>query len=167
MNDIEEALKVIETAFVNTPYPGDSNLVWSHDEVEMEHDFRGEHWRDIPLNLIFTHQMGLAFFTREAFRFYLPAFMRAILLRPNEGYRLSSNLLAHLTPAESLPDRWTKVIRESMMEQLLNQAASFTQIEIAAIITFLETFKQLFKAEYQSLNLKMADHALVFWKTRA
>jgi len=78
-------VRAIEAAFGNLSVPGDDNLVLndsgSHLECnQVKAKFRGRHWRSLSLSDLTGEADSLAFFTPEAFRFFLPAFVRASVL---------------------------------------------------------------------------------------
>lgn len=76
-------IREIEAAFAQVEHPGDQSLLHSqcmddHD-IDIE-DFYGDiHWRDVPDDIIERNNASLRFFSPEAFRFYLPAFLTWVL----------------------------------------------------------------------------------------
>lgn len=78
-------LKVaIESAFADTPAPGDSfedisTTQWDEGIVEY---FKGTTWRGHRVRDLRHHVVALSFFTDKAFRYWLPAFMLAELEDP-------------------------------------------------------------------------------------
>lgn len=94
----------VEIAFNNVPYPGDDNLIaftghWESPDVLEA--FRGKHWRDISLDVLFTHRLSLSLFSPKAFLFNLPAYLIAALLHPNVVDTLRENVCFLLTPPDS------------------------------------------------------------------
>ncbi len=79
-------IKQIKTAFASVPYPGDEGICrratdadrqLGTEEVEIEAAFRSRHWTEVPLEIHNAYQSALSFFSTEAFRYYLPAFLLA------------------------------------------------------------------------------------------
>ena len=84
MSDLK---KQIKNSFADVPYPGDTNLRNSSEGDEpflLEEQFAGqEDWSALPADFIDQAPGGfasaLSFFSKEAFRFYLPAYLLADL----------------------------------------------------------------------------------------
>ena len=76
--------ELIERAFVAVPYPGDDNIVaiQPHDrmceEAHLTSLFKGRHWKDLGLSEL-MQDAELSGLTPEAFRFYLPAYLLAVV----------------------------------------------------------------------------------------
>jgi len=117
----------IRQVFATQEYPGDENLVCDHSSddlelVELATVFRGKHWADIPPQLLEYHCSVLSFFTAQAFRYYLPAFMLGYINHYEILDNVSFFLISHLT----CPDRsdwevtqgWSEKTIESMPEQI-------------------------------------------------
>src|SRR5215469_13519814 len=87
MTDIEAIVDQIAAAFDAVPYPGDDHLRNSNEGDEpflLEQDFKGKSdWRALDSKFLDQAPDGfataLSFFTHEAFRFYLPAYLIADL----------------------------------------------------------------------------------------
>ena len=62
--------------------------------------FHGRHWTEIPSNEIPIEGSFLFYFEPEAFRFYLPAFMRAVLYDFDRLDTLPTDILSALTRDE-------------------------------------------------------------------
>ncbi|MHC4454823.1 MAG: DUF6714 family protein [Planctomycetota bacterium] len=85
MNKAESIKNVIRRAFVYATYPGDNNLRGSNQGEEpylLEEEFKGKtDWRTLDVSFIDLAPDGfgsaLSFFSTDAFRFYLPAFLIA------------------------------------------------------------------------------------------
>ncbi len=73
----------LEAAFASVPYPGDDNISASpqwHVNAEMDHFFKGRNWPGLSPEELSEQRFSLYHFTPAAFRFFLPAYMRAALL---------------------------------------------------------------------------------------
>ena len=88
-------------AFKDAPYPGDDNLIRNPLAVQMD-DYaqivahcKGKHWQELDRQAIVNNDVNLPFFSPEAFRFYLPAFLVVALEDPegNEFDKIVFNLL--------------------------------------------------------------------------
>jgi len=80
--DVNQLLQELDAAFGELPIPTDDNIVYDNTGYHLECNeirrrFRSRHWRDFDLAELVEHVDALSFFTPEAFRFYLPAFVRA------------------------------------------------------------------------------------------
>lgn len=102
---VDELCQAIEAAFAEAEYPGDENIVthWSGqytdiEEVWVRESFTGRHWKTVPLESVIFNRDHLPHFTPEAFRFFLPTFLLAVLQHPVEVDVLSNNLFYELTP---------------------------------------------------------------------
>jgi hypothetical protein len=85
MHNKENVLKHISTAFSAAAYPGDDRLRGSDlgdEPYQVEQEFRGKRdWRILDARFLDEAPGGLgsalSFFSQEAFRFYIPAYMSA------------------------------------------------------------------------------------------
>ncbi len=166
MTDKQDVILKIESAFADTPYPGDDRIGWSHEAESIRELFQGMHWRTLPVSFIYEHRVDLMYFTDDGFRFFLPAFMLALLNHPDDVDRLSLNLLLRLCPPNAFPGQLSPDSIRSLSEKFLIRASVFTHEEIAAIIAFLELYEQLFADEHQVSGLGLPESAILFWKTR-
>ncbi len=68
--------------------------------MHMFEAFKGKHWREVSLETLISNRDHLSFFTPEAFRFYLPAFLIALLTHPNplDLDVLNENTVSNLSP---------------------------------------------------------------------
>jgi hypothetical protein len=154
-------VRQIEEVFADTPFPGDENISPYEYEIHVEL-FRGRHWKDIPLETIFRERGELSFFTPEAYRFFLPAFMRATLLHYIEMDTLSGNLISHLSPKHGDSD-------SGLHNLFIRMNNGFSRTEQKAILAFLESYLQLFPEEYSvedRVYRPMLDRAIEYWKER-
>jgi hypothetical protein len=116
----QELVTQIERAFADVPYPGDDHIcrgagvqVEGSEEANIAAVFRGRHWRDVPLEGLARYSATFCFLTPEAFRFYLPAYLLAVIrLSPEEVERvpiagaLEESLIQSLRPATYDPILW-------------------------------------------------------------
>jgi hypothetical protein len=115
-----ELVAQIERAFAAVPYPGDEHICQGtaaqfegSEEANIAAVFRGRHWRDVPLEGLARYSATLTFLTPAAFRFYLPAYLLAVIrLSSEEAARvpvagdMEGWLIGSLQPATHNPVLW-------------------------------------------------------------
>src|SRR5262245_25577787 len=124
--------EVIE-AFSNVAYPGDDKLVYDNSPEHLECAdvaslFRGKHWKDISLELLQYNSESLAFFTPEAYKFYVPAFLIIAISAYDRADLIPRSLLSSLTIPKK--DGETK-------KRFLDKMGLFSADQRAAIRHFL------------------------------
>lgn len=160
-----EALKaMIRAAFAGVEHPGDWCLRGSNEGDEpylAEQEFKGKtDWR--ALDPAFLDQAldgyasALSFFSDEAFRFYLPAYLIADI----EGWLGSSNPLFHLIHGLTDSGRAERVNprrygERTWFETASHKLAVFDKAQAAAIVAYLE-----FKREADEFDRESIDQAL-------
>jgi hypothetical protein len=152
----QRVVKQIEEAFSDTPYPQETGIYG----YSIDYDLQGKHWKEITPDIIFRQRGELSFITFEAFRFYLPVFMRAALLHYDEVDTLPGNLISHLAPEPP---------ESSHYDYALRKHNHFNQVEQAAILAFLEALRRLYPAEYSDVELvfgPLLDSAIEYWNER-
>jgi hypothetical protein len=111
----QELVAQIERAFADVAYPGDDGICkgvtdearrLGTEEANIEAVFRGRHWRDVPVENLSLYSATLSFLTPEAYRFYLPAYMLAVIRLAPEAIKrfprsgdIEGSLLFSLEPA--------------------------------------------------------------------
>ena len=167
---MDELKKRIQDSFSNVEYPGDSNLSNSNEGDEpflLEEEFKGrDDWRTLSPDFIDQAPDGfasaLSFFSAEAFRFYLPAYILADLA----GQLNQTDLVFYLT--HGLTDA-TKDVRINpkryndftWFEYVSERFSVFTKEEAQAIIEFLEHKLQLTQIDFERV---LINEALVnYW----
>jgi len=102
----------IEGAFRDMPYPGDDNIAANkRDECEEGlAAFKGKHWKDITFEFLVPNLKSSAtFFTPEAYRFYLPAYLMVVAEYYFESDALSVNIIKDLVlPDEGKYEKWKR-----------------------------------------------------------
>ncbi len=158
----ETVAQKIEAAFSDTPYPGEGNIC--HDPYQgVQEDFWGKHWKDLSLDLIIRHRDKIPSLTPEAFRFYLPAFMNAVLFHYDEVDTLPINVMTSLTPpTQESQGRWPM---NNLMHGFLRNVEGFSVQEKIAILAFLESYSQLVPEHIAVGELKLLDGAIAYWKS--
>lgn len=95
----EALLRQIETAFADTPHPGDDHIGYDSDDwesAELTRAFKGRHWRDLSPAELQYHSSS--FLSSEGFRYYLPAYLLAAL---EDHGNLMPHTVYGLTPPEA------------------------------------------------------------------
>lgn len=170
--DLREALKAqIRAAFEDTPAPSPSQLRGSQEGDEpylLEKEFLGkDDWTTLDVEFIDQAPAGfgtaLSFFSRDAFRFYLPAYLLADLDDALEQAEPSFHLWHGLNdekrdqpvnPRCYGPLTWFDVTAE--------RCALFNRLEVAAIVEYLR-----YKATVDDFSRPQVEQALAnFWVPR-
>ena len=158
---LREALaKRVETAFRDTSCPTDDIFHYPDNWEHNVNDFKGKHWRDIPLNLLIQHRDKLVSLTDASFHFYLPAYLRAAILHPDDVDTLIDNLVLNLTP----PIRIDKKLND-----FLQKTELFDMEQKDVIATYFESFLELypeFAISYSNeRDLHDLGRAVTFWRS--
>lgn len=124
----EQLRRQIEDAFADVPQPDEGRIAYASDAweaPELIRDFRGQHWKDIPVKRIRQHAAHLSLLSPEALPYYLPAYLLAALT----DLDVRDFLLSQLSiPDESQPD-----LRKHFQQQF----ASLSSAQRNAIQMFL------------------------------
>jgi len=128
----EDVIAQIEAAFQETPLPGDGyddiTVVKYWDEGIVDY-FRGTSWRGHHVQDLRNHGCALSYFTDNAFRYWLPAFMIAELEYPVEADVIAEVIASGLVDA-------------TRAEERLRQ---FTRDELEAVAAFLDECVQRYE----------------------
>lgn len=83
---VEELIAKIKNAWRELPYPGDENIFTPHsyDDEGITEYFSGTTWEDHSVEELRAHCAAFTFFTPIAYRYWLPAFLMAWVLDPEE-----------------------------------------------------------------------------------
>jgi uncharacterized protein DUF6714 len=152
-----EIARAIESAFATVPYPGDDRIVGASahwESPDVLEAFRGKHWREISLDVLFTYRVSLGQLTPEAFHFYVPAALIAALLHSDATDTLRENLFSWLTPpdVEGYRQGW-----------FASRRALFDAPQKAAIRRFVELYVEV-ERSYPDPG---RGRALAFWRNEA
>ena len=135
---VKAIVALIESAFSFSIYPGDSNLGESHqeqDNIEIIDCFKGKHWRDVSPENVRAQSFNLYFFTPDAFRFFLPAFMRATLLHSEETDIAWGFTFGCLVPPE-------EYVAEAM-RTFMTRVEGFTPAQRNAVKAYVDLYVQI------------------------
>jgi hypothetical protein len=169
--DAETVKSRIRDAFLGVEYPGDWCLRGSNEGDEpylLEKEFAGKtDWRLLEPAFLDQAPAGyasaLSFFSDEAFRFFLPAYLIADI----DGRLASASPVFHLT--HSLEDR-AKTERvnphrygaRTWFESARHQFAVFDQAQAEAIVAYLEFKRQTDEFERAAIDQALAN----YWRDR-
>jgi len=100
--DPAHVLREVIDSFSDVAYPGDDRIVegFSGEDLERQRiaeQFRGHRWAGMPLEVLIENTGALAFFTPEAFRYYLPAYILVALSLYEDANTIPSDLVSALT----------------------------------------------------------------------
>ncbi|GAA3508393.1 hypothetical protein GCM10022393_19380 [Aquimarina addita] len=106
MKKIDLILK-IKQAFDLEKYPGDDKLVYDNSGkhlecLETKELFKNKKWNDLPNTFLLEASTSLNFFSKESFKYYLPAYLIFSLENYEESDDIPNNLVYLLTlPSEA------------------------------------------------------------------
>ena len=90
--------ETIVAAFADTPYPGNDNISAPiGDDEGTKQYFRGTTWQGHSPRNLRLHAQALSFFTPEAYRYFLPAFMLAEIDDPETADVIAEGILFDFT----------------------------------------------------------------------
>jgi hypothetical protein len=160
----DQLKRLIRDAFASTPAPDPRHLRGSDEGDEpflLEKEFRHvPDWRDLAPSFLDLAPAGyataLCFFSPEAFRYYLPAYLladldEAILHGGDPAFHLWHGLNDEKRGEAVNPRRyggWT------WFEAVSERFAAFTSAEIAAIVAYLQDKAE--REEYQQPQIEQA-----------
>jgi hypothetical protein len=172
MNSPETLKALITAAFAERPHPGDNRLRGSNEGDEpylLQEEFMGKYdWHTLDSAFIdqAPAQLGsaLSFFSDEAFRYYLPAYLiadiDAQLRRANPVFHLCHGLTDDTRSEKVNALRYGE---KTWFDVGQSKFSKFTREETTAIIAYLE-----FKRSKDEFDAKQIDQALRnYWLDRA
>lgn len=156
----QELAEEIRKAYKEVEYPGEDHFELGH-EVE---SFRGYTWQDIPIDILILRRDELHYLTPEAFAYFLPAFLIAILLNSNEVDSLHPNLLFfYLVPPQNI-DGKSSEYTDYRRQRLSKIREILTASQKRAIFKVYDMYSDLFPDHELSLEEEgLRDRALTYW----
>ena len=144
----------IERAFADVVYPGDDHLVKNPKELEsmvLQKSFRGEHWTTISLPTLMDQRAGLPLLTPEAFVFFVPAYLHASVVYPDDVDVIPESIVSRLTPRAEPGDgeKWFRAVM-----------AALTPAQKQTIRLFMEYWFEQIPAEFLTDKQRRAKE---FW----
>lgn len=180
----------LDAAFGDLPIPGEDRIVYDNSGYHLECNqvrakFRNRHWRDLTVEDLQGEADSLAFFTLEAFRFFLPAFIRVAVLDPVRADLIPDSILGSLVRPD-LSGSWEErkeplletIRRLGMPEKLLLDLAPKADPELdafcrahvealsdhqrQAVMSFVVFLKKHRSQDFIFGELELAERALRF-----
>ncbi len=162
----------IELAFADTIYPGDNDLTGSSygdEPIALVNDFRGKtDWKQLDHGFLNQAPEGwgtaLSFFSDNALRFYLPAYMIADIRGALDGCNDPAvRLCSSLTPAGEKQKVATMWGGGTMGERARACFAEFSAMQVSAVVAYLQ-----WKLDEQEGSDMLIEQALQnYWLKRA
>ena len=119
----------IEAAFAGTPAPTGAIVATLSDDEDVSDYFRGRSWRGHAVKDLRYHSVALSYFTPQAFRYFLPAFMLASIEDPEGADIIPQGIVYHLATPDD-PHQWERI-------------SQFTVAELEAIAAFLWSLSEV------------------------
>jgi hypothetical protein len=166
----QEVAQVIIKAFAAAPYPGDDAIVKPDSEgADLLAALQGKTWDDLDIGTIATCHIDMPLLTPEAFRYYLPAFMMALIFQYQHAGTLPMSLMHSLTPPDdallqAYNENPTATSKSRRVGDFLQRASSFSPKEKAAIGLFFETYEKWCPKPHG--EQRFLPQAMGFWKAR-
>lgn len=161
----DRLIALIREAFADVEYPGDFALRGSNlgtEPCEVEEAFRGRcRWQDVPVRLLDEAPDGLSsalsFFSHDAFRFYMPAYLIADV----------NGALQRVDPTFHLcGDFEDKMISRKSNTWSFDRCNGFTPAQCWAIVCYLHYIQKRRRGMYR--NAGMIRQSLKnYWLARA
>lgn len=150
--DVPALLNEIDFAFGHLPIPGDDHLVLDNSGYHLEcnqvkEKFRGRHWRSLSLKDLEFEADSLAFFTPEAFRFFLPAYMKVSLLDYGNADIIPMSVLGSLTRPQD----------PSLMEYSLSRIEVLDDAQRNCLREFLSFLRQCHAEDFMPGEIDSAQ----------
>ncbi|NJL88244.1 MAG: hypothetical protein HC886_23475 [Leptolyngbyaceae cyanobacterium SM1_1_3] len=142
-----------QTAFATSQYPGDDDLVedksyW--EAINLSEQFRGKDWKKIDLKVLKKNRFSLSLFTPEAFHYYLPTFILASVLHPDEVDTLPDSVFYSLTPPEE---------EGAEMDKFRRRTENFNATQRESIREYIELYTTI----ETSYSDSKKERAINFW----
>jgi hypothetical protein len=142
----------IERAFESTPAPQGQLVETLFDDEGVSDYFRGRTWRGHAVKDLRYHDVALSFFTPEAFRYFLPAFMLATIDDPETADIIPQGILFHLSTPDD-PHQWERITQfepaecDAIAAFLWSLADKYNAGQIEEALIGLERAKKLRRKE--------------------
>lgn len=124
----EELIDEIKIVFGSEKYPGDSHIVYDdtgfHLEcVEVRRAFKDKSWQSLHENFIYEERESLFFFSKQGFKYFLPAFMIVAVGNPLKTDTLPDTIIHKLILPSEID---TVVLAEAIKRTRLDKQFSET-----------------------------------------
>lgn len=153
--EIADLKQHIRSAFGNTRYPGDAELLHPecHDDFDIQKFYGQKDWKNVDDAIIEYENAALCFFSPAAYQFFLPRFLVYVLENYRSGYISVDNTIYSLAPSGD----------QTLHEYQMSKYSLLTREQIECIKAFLGVC-----AEYLSdyLDSDAVNEALNYWKIK-
>lgn len=148
---VASAVEEIEAAFGGLAPPGDDALLHPQcrDDNDIAEFYGAPDWRDLSDDFLVRNYAAPSFFSAEAFRYYLPAFMLWSLKNAESPEYLAEATLRAFDPGPA---------GAPLHDFQASKFALFDSAQRRAVVAFLEAFRG--EAELGEI----AQAALKYWK---
>ncbi|MDB4955803.1 MAG: hypothetical protein JWO36_3372 [Myxococcales bacterium] len=131
-DDTAEVRAQIVAAWRDAVYPGDDKICTpTYDDEGVGAYFRGRTWQAHEVTSLRYHEVGLSFFTAEAFAYYLAAYLLAVIDDESAADVIVDSIRFHLSPTQ-LGKTWGNTY--------LARLACLSTAQRAAVIAYLEWY---------------------------
>lgn len=152
----DNVIVLIEQAFADTVYPGDDHLINAGhcpECADIYEAFRGRSWESLTdVRFLRLNEAALALMYPEAFRYYLPAFMRAAVVDPKTADVIPHGLEFNLMPHHS-----------ASSEKFIARISGFTPQQKQAIKAYLKF--EPYPMHWTIRMRQQQQQAIDFWDT--
>lgn len=163
----EELTARIEGAFAEVPYPA-RGLVDGHDgeSIEIADAFRLKRWQDLDIDfLCHAHMEDIFLLSDEAFRYFLPGYMKVSVLYYDQADLVPDCVVHALTMPG--PEDWReddpKILFHDKID-FLRKMRPFTAEQKRVIREFLEYMDRVHGEDYPDHDPKVALQR--YWESR-
>jgi len=156
MGDTEEAIRQIEAAFADVPYPGREALSNDHccECAEVSATYAGKRWTEIALADVLAGR-ETSLLSPAAWRYYLPALMIWCIRAPDIVDVIQDNLVYQLEPPDD---------RRGVPEWFNERAGGFSREQRSAILAYLDWYRRRDEAWSERTEPpRHVDNALAYW----
>jgi hypothetical protein len=172
----DDVIALIEQAFADTEYPEGAkitNCSWQNcDEcAEIAREFEGRTWKTLTdVAFLRRYEAALALMTPEAFRYYLPAFMRAAVIDPKTADVILDGLEFNLSleRGASFDEEWLVQFGYTRTDYQLRRISGFTSDQKKTIRAYLEFHYHRYGEDYWEYlpeKVEQQSNTLAFWDT--
>lgn len=152
----DDVIALIEQAFADTVYPGDDKLInGCHCEecAGIAEAFIGKRWLSLTdVKFLRRYESALTLMYPEAFRYYMPAFMRAAVVDPKTADVIPHGLEFNLMPHHS-----------ASSEKFIARISGFTPQQKQAIKAYLKF--EPYPMHWTIMMRQQQQQAIDFWDT--
>lgn len=166
----QQLITQIQTAFAQVPHCGNHNITNSYDDTEtiaLKNEFKDKtNWQNLDSTFLDQAPDGfssaLSFFTKEAFRFYLPAYLLADIRQQLQCVDVVFHLTHGLTNSAKYNElKIHNQPKTTWYESTKNKFAIFLPPEKQAITAYLQ-YKKLY-AEFESDKQDIDEALHNYW----